>query len=162
MLVLSSWPAHSSGGTVISRVIVLMSLDEESLPAAPISSKFPSSHLSSSRCGRESSLSGWQRTCNPVNLFPSPLLSCSVFVLSSSPFKFSHLNSFSSFYFPPLPLSLTHRPLHNPSLIKVTPVAALSSEPSRITLLTVESRLRLVMTHWKDLQFPVISKEQEL
>lgn len=147
---------------IISRVTVLMSLDDHLFPAAPISFKFSSSHLGSFKCGGESSLSGRQRTCSPVNLFPSPLLLCSVFVLSSSPFKFSHLNSFSASYFPPLPLSLTHRPLHNPSLIKVTPVPALSPEPSLVTLLTVESRLHLAMTHRKDLQFPVISKEQGL
>lgn len=136
-----------------------MSLDDQSFPAAPISFKFSSSHLSSFKCGGESSLSGRQRTCSRVKLFPSPLLLCSGFVLSSSPFKFPHLNSFFASYFPPLPLSLTHRPLHNPSLIKVTPVPALSPEPSLVTLLTVESRLHLAMTHRTHHQFPVISKE---
>lgn len=120
---------------IISRVTVLMSLDDQSFPAAPISFKFSSSHLSSFKCGGESSLSGRQRTGSPVNLFPSPLLLCSVFVLSSSPFKSSRLNSFSGSCFPPLPLSLTHRPLHNLSLIKVTPVPALSPEPSLVLAL---------------------------
>lgn len=77
-------------------------------------------------------MSGRQRTRSPVNLFPSPLLLCSAFVLFCSPFKFSPLNSFSGSYFPPLPLSLTRGPLHNPSLIKVTLVPAPSPEPSLV------------------------------